>query len=298
MKKILLTLAVAVCCNAAAQNIQVDHATGRAAVSIPLGRVSCGTLDAPISLVYNGGGMKVAEGEGSAGIGWNLSAGGSIERELRGLPDYGASSAVAGLSTGSSPNCSDWGTIDALYTQDTEPDIFHYSAPGLSGSFVFDASGNIKLIPYDDLKIVKTTTGDEISKFEITNNRGVRYVFEAQPAVKRIAYPQAATISDFRREYMLFKSGVTFNSSWSLTHMYSSAGESLQFSYTGSSSNNKGVEPRKVIPSSTVTDLYTIVENVAAPSQPQERHLYNARYRTSIPLSPWLVNRIESTGPG
>src|SRR5690606_31162060 len=118
---------------------------------------------------------------GVCGVGWDLVAGGSISRVVKGLPDdYSGSgsdlrkgwfynniatdisnfSNTADLIAGGS--CSDETTaFNALssynYTVDTEPDIFHYNVAGLSGAFVFDQDLNIRLIPYRDITITYET---------------------------------------------------------------------------------------------------------------------------------------------
>lgn len=67
--------------------VPVDPFTGKAQVAIPIWTLKTNSIEAPIVLSNTGGGMKVTEGEGNAGIGWNVIAGGSVSREVRGLPD-------------------------------------------------------------------------------------------------------------------------------------------------------------------------------------------------------------------
>src|SRR6267142_1449718 len=65
----------------------VGYSTGSAQVNIPLYTVTNDALSVPISLSYNTSGIKVEEAATWVGLGWNLSAGGSITRIVRGLPD-------------------------------------------------------------------------------------------------------------------------------------------------------------------------------------------------------------------
>src|SRR5580704_13616630 len=70
--------------------IQVSPLTGAVNSSIPIWNISSGDISASIALSYTAGnGMKVNDLEGSAGMDWVLSVGGSasVNREVRGLPD-------------------------------------------------------------------------------------------------------------------------------------------------------------------------------------------------------------------
>src|SRR5262245_39359471 len=87
-KNFLWSMAMCVASAAAAQtDVQVDNVSGKAIVAIPIAKLTSGNLSANIAVGYSGGGLKVYEGEGSAGMSWSLSAGGAITRELNHLPD-------------------------------------------------------------------------------------------------------------------------------------------------------------------------------------------------------------------
>jgi len=157
----------------------VDPLTGRAIISVPLGSVSALDLSVSLGLSHHGGALKVNEGPGNAGMGWSASLGsGYVSREVRGLPDefnYAGDNRKGWLYTGQAQSIqtlaltagndlsqcynSDWAIIDAQlnnslgYVFDTEPDIFYFQAPGISGKFVFGTDGLPKLIPYQDLQI-------------------------------------------------------------------------------------------------------------------------------------------------
>lgn len=74
-------------CKAQSVAVEADPFTGTATVNIPLHAVRNGDVVMPISVVYVGTGLKVKSSDGSAGLGWNIVAGGEITRELRDLPD-------------------------------------------------------------------------------------------------------------------------------------------------------------------------------------------------------------------
>src|ERR1044072_2816051 len=68
--------------------VPVDNFTGVPSISIPVYTIQDGTLEFPISLDYHAGGIKVKEDASEVGLGWALSAGGSITSATRGRPDF------------------------------------------------------------------------------------------------------------------------------------------------------------------------------------------------------------------
>ena len=68
--------------------VGVDEYTGTAQVSIPLYALSSQSTAIPITVDYaDGRGVPVQEYATQVGLGWQLNAGGSISRVVRGLPD-------------------------------------------------------------------------------------------------------------------------------------------------------------------------------------------------------------------
>ena len=63
--------------------------TGAMFYSLPLYTYTDPDFTIPISLQYHYDGYKVAQHSGIVGLGWSLSAGGVITREIRGVPDEG-----------------------------------------------------------------------------------------------------------------------------------------------------------------------------------------------------------------
>lgn len=184
----------------------VNKATGIPDISIPIYTIKSGSLEFPINLSYHMGGIKVEEIASWVGLGWNLSAGGVINRVIRGIPDeatsYGWINRTAssgyntypvvkddGVSTNRYGNYDDYKELmesygfsdvvqyhyDLLYDiKDEASDIYQYSVGGLSGKFVYDFNKNLVQIPYSDNKIQR----DASNNITITDNKGVRYVFK------------------------------------------------------------------------------------------------------------------------
>src|SRR5688572_15350298 len=68
--------------------VGVNLYSGTAQVNIPICELSSRVLNVPVSLQYTAGrGVKVQDFATSVGLGWQLSAGGSISRVVRGFPD-------------------------------------------------------------------------------------------------------------------------------------------------------------------------------------------------------------------
>jgi YD repeat-containing protein len=270
----------------------VDLLTGRAQVSIPLWTISNADLSVPISIWHHGGALRVEEGEGSCGLGWNLSIGGAVYRQLRGLPDdykvaadnrrgwlfdsnAGSISSFTDLPDDNLSVCTDESSAYSFIhardsVKDTEPDIFSFSAPGLSGQFVFGTDGNPKLLVYQDLKIVVTKDANErITQFAITTNKGVTYTFANIENVTRKVFKKWPTyVSYFRTEYNYYQRPATFTGTWHLSTISSQAsGQTASFSYasTEAAQSNRFVI---TIGTDNVPDtLYSVRDLVDAPKQ-------------------------------
>lgn len=223
----------------------VDPLTGRASISIPLGGIGVQDVSVSASLAHHGGALKVNEGPGNAGMGWQIYVGGSVSREVRGLPDdyekvndtrrgwlqlinanatNNNATVIQNFTSTSdddlsvcSDEAADWSFINSLgYNYDTEPDVFYFSAPGLSGKFVFGADGNPKLIPYQDVSITVNKNSNTITGFVITTPQGMVYTFSAIAAMERKSYGVTNSTKN-----QLYQQALAFNSAWNITSILS-----------------------------------------------------------------------------
>ncbi|WP_276504403.1 hypothetical protein [Terrimonas pollutisoli] len=78
--------------------VPVDNFTGVPSISIPVYTIKDGTLEFPVSLQYHAGGIKVKEEASEVGLGWALSAAGSIVSIIRGHPDFAGAPYAPGFS--------------------------------------------------------------------------------------------------------------------------------------------------------------------------------------------------------
>ena len=171
-------------------DVPVNNHTGIPTIDIPLYTVQEGPLTVPISLSYHASGLKVLETACWVGAGWSLIAGGVISRTVRGAPDERMTSSVDNQQYG---YFSDYGyasynhytgTESQQFLQgkyDGEPDLFTFTAPGLSGKFYFRDDRVAIFEPEQNIKVdyVYTGTGS-IQSFVLTAPNGTRYHFGIQ----------------------------------------------------------------------------------------------------------------------
>lgn len=228
---------IALCCaHAVSISQSVDPLTGRAVVNLPLGSIGALDLTVPVAISHHGGSLQVAEGPGNVGMGWNLSLGGRIVREVRGLPDEINSGGKTGWLFNSNgqgvqalgPTTTYAALASYGFNKDTEPDVYYFSAPGLSGKFIFGGDGQIKLIPYQDLDI--TFSGGIIIK----TNTGLVYQFSSVETTTRqsFKFKNTVPVSQFITKYNQYLTPAVFISTWHLTSITSTAtGAVANFNY-------------------------------------------------------------------
>ncbi|MFN7655257.1 MAG: hypothetical protein ACK5PC_18590 [Cyclobacteriaceae bacterium] len=254
----------------------VDPLTGRAIIDLPLGGISAKDLSASVSLSHQGGALQVSQGPGNAGMGWNISFGGQITREVRGLPDeLNANGKTGWLYNGNAASIQGLGAtasysfISGLgYVKDSEPDIFYFSAPGISGKFLFGADGQIKLIPYQDLKI----TGSPAGTFTIQTNNGLLYTFSVQQSSTRqsVKVIDSGIIDHYLSAYNNYLTPVTYTSSWHLSSIASQiSNETMSFTYETGEEETGGelfkiIQPNPGVATTQADSLFSLQEKSSA----------------------------------
>jgi hypothetical protein len=242
--------------------IPVDMNSGSPSIQVPLWTVIDHDLADNVFLHYNPADLNLtAAVEPWCGAGWKNSGGGTLSRQVRGLPDdineitgllrkgwlYLNSSGTRvsmdiGSFTASANNsvsdCSDEAADNAKlgslgFIEDTEPDIYYFNGPGLSGSFVFEnaATPTIRLIPYQDVTVTYTTSASSIASFTIKTNDGTTYTYSTVATNTKTTSNIASGVVPLQADYQFYKNGVTYNSIWGLTQVLSASGAHLDYTY-------------------------------------------------------------------
>jgi hypothetical protein len=173
-------------------NYQVNLFTGIPDISIPLYEIKIGDLSVPITLNYHSSGIKVSDIASRVGLGWDLQAGGSITRKIKGMADeisgnyFSATptsmdrvKTVAEIATNTDEGLDYLNSVD-VGVYDVEPDIFSYSFPGHGGKFLFNQKNNYAplLIPYAPVSINMSTSLNNLS-LGMTDESGINYRFDS-----------------------------------------------------------------------------------------------------------------------
>lgn len=303
--------------------VNVNPLTGTANVTIPVFQINKGEVNVPINLSYNAVGVKPKDIEGSAGIGWYLSAGGQISRQLRGLPDDALKDnastpnpRLGWLATANnngtrisnftvsndnntstcSDETSDINYINSNFTgySDTEPDIFNVSAPGLSCQLVFDKSKKLQVLSYQDIQAyyVYNATDGLITSFVITNNKGTQYVFDIGELTTQKAVPFAGTpVTYFGNTYNQYQNGITFYNNWYLSSITDVNGNTVSFNYIDGIQRGSSNPVELFIGGSTTKSTqYTIQQSTT------QKILYSISNGKDQLVFQWLNNYYNSGG--
>jgi YD repeat-containing protein len=168
----------------------VGSFTGTVPTSIPLMTAGKGNLQIPITLNYAGMALKVEEIASSVGLGWSLSAGGSITRAMRGAPDDFPNIGYLYASDKPSNFNNDLGTDSSVFMAeevltnqlDLQPDLYYFSCNGLSGKFFFDEHRKVHIQSPTGVSIVPIFLsipgeGNPIMGWILTDTKGNKYYF-------------------------------------------------------------------------------------------------------------------------
>ncbi|MEO9802793.1 MAG: PKD domain-containing protein [Reichenbachiella sp.] len=228
-------------------NVNVDTHTGTGSVSIPIHSIQEGGFSVPISLGYSASGVRVTDVSGMVGMNWYLSAGGSISREVRGLPDdkattgwlhNGVGTIVENLVTTAGESTL-FQALEALdVADDTDPDIFYINTPFVSGQFFFDNNGKIKLQTHQDIRIhYDSTSTGAITWFTITDAGGIQYNFDLSDVMSEQVDFENPEVY-FKRMQEQYGTAVSYRTNWHLTSILLPNGSSIKFNYQTLSGNN------------------------------------------------------------
>lgn len=162
----------------------ISHYTGLPGISIPIYTIQQNGISIPVSLSYHARGVQISEVASRVGLGWALSYGGSISRQTRGIADedggygYLNNDYLLNFFSSSTKRTSVWNLYSNHNEYDFTPDLFHFSAGGVSGKFVIDQTDDqIILQEFDDIKVQYTIVSNKITQFILTDALGNKYYY-------------------------------------------------------------------------------------------------------------------------
>lgn len=151
----------------------ISYSTGTASISVPLMNWHVGNYLMSLGINATVSAIKKDEMPGFIGLGWTLSGGGFVSREIRGRPDE-----EFGVSLPENNNVSLAFLANLAHGQaDSEYDRYHYNFAGYSGTFIVKY-GQIIQLPQTDLKVERINIeSNGISDWKITTPDGAVYQF-------------------------------------------------------------------------------------------------------------------------
>ncbi len=272
-------------------DVPFTHSTGAAEYSVPIYELKGRRLTIPISLDYCSNGIRMDEIAGVAGLGWTLSAGGCITREVVYMPDeftdggfsysWPSASLLDSLEAHSTGQAAMSFLRDVAWNRiDTNSDRYSYSVLGLKGQFIIDPDGNVVQLQGDGVLIGYSTNSVGERTFTITGPDGTVYTFAARETGTRRDQWRESTYSTGQQVDW------TAATAWYLTKITSRDGtEEATFSYyDGGTWDRSTVTSSKTVSASPSTSTSGYDESYShdASSVRSEHHL---KLLTGISLS-------------
>ena len=178
-----------------AQRATINQATGTISYAVPLATLSEGPLALNLAASYSSSGHRVRDKGGNLGLGWHLSTGLSLTREIRGIPDDAAQGSWhQGIDVSTAGK-----RQEALEgKRDAEADIFRYQVIGAAGAFYVVNDGGspvIEQVPLTDNLIVPIVEAGTYVGFVITTPDGVSCTFGGIRNTNSVITPLTAMAS-------------------------------------------------------------------------------------------------------
>lgn len=235
--------------------IPVGKYTGSASITVPIYTIKTGGIEIPISLSYQGGGIKVEELPGWTGLGWSLNAGGVIAISTVGIPDFTPNYGflkhgydfLTFASLSESNKKAMWALIDNR-TLDTDLDNYFYNINGQSGKFLIDKTTMKAVsIPKNNLRIKLPDSTN--NRWEITDAQGNKYIFGIE---------ETLTAEEASHQH-------SSSSSYYLTKIITAKNEEINFHYQDYTNiyytRNSGVKEYHGAQSSSDCQTYMTLQN-------------------------------------
>jgi YD repeat-containing protein len=248
-------------------DLTVNTATGIPSINIPLYTFEMDGVSVPISISYNASGIKVGDLATSVGLNWSLEAGGQISRTVRGKADdfqgwFDPNFTYLSDAWFSSYDPDDpymWqrnmvghssGFPSMAKEHDHNPDLFSYSFPGYSGSFIHMPDSNWTIIKEknDGAKIIDWTEAEDLY--------GNTYYFGAATEKSNNKNYYGAN-GDYDSTDWEQSDGNIPVTSWKLNQITTKNGKEINFEYTDTNDFTYIIDPAE----NTITEGYSCSNN-------------------------------------
>ena len=240
-------------------NNAVDMNTGTLNVSVPIYTYSDNDFELPISVNYSSQGFHPGQQTGILGLGWFLNCGGTISREIKGVPDdhiafgnnnngflIGASFTEEDVMNIKKENL-DTETFNyyAINGCETTSDVYHFNFNGHSGTFHFDSSKQPRVYNtggnHGTYTITPVVESSELRGFVIKTGDGYEYTFGTE---NKLQQPNSVerSISGKLSDIAVFTLNNTSLSAhpivtWNLTKIKAPNGRTVTFEYQSIENN-------------------------------------------------------------
>lgn len=270
-------------------NTPVSLYTGSMDVSIPIYNYEDYEFNIPIALKYAFTGQKPNEPDGSFGLGWVLSTGGSITRQINHQPDDWDRNGIYGFLRiynykrevpllNSTSLCVNNSTdLYFLMDQDkieTEPDIFSFNFMGHSGKFIFWANKQIVVFDTDQpkgmYKIEPVMQNTKFYGFRIKTEDGYLYTFGCDSKLD---------VNDdiLYHNYSIGSDDAIYNGpqvAWPLVSIKSPSGRTVSFEYERADEYSKTAQPSSYLVESTLPSSNKPWTHLVQMNIQQQKSLY------------------------
>ncbi|MEQ9465806.1 MAG: hypothetical protein RLN88_00255 [Ekhidna sp.] len=151
--------------------VDADLLTGAVTANLPIHTIQTGSFNVPIGVSYGSNGLRVNSSAGDLGLSWQFNVGGSIYREIRGLPDEYKGDTITVIA-------------DSIYLYDNRVGWLHNSTAEDVGEMEFTAD--------DDYSTWTDEAGDyakleQLGKMDSVN--GTVEGMDAQPDIFHLNAP-------------------------------------------------------------------------------------------------------------
>lgn len=241
-------------------NNTVNRNTGTLSVNIPIYTYKDNDFELPLSATYCTQGFIPGQQSGILGLGWFLNCGGTVSRDIQGLPDdhtseNGTNGFLMGNNTYNEEQAMNitGGSLESeslrYYTiggRETTSDIYHFNFNGHSGTFHFDGNRQLHIYNTGGNHGTYTITpimpeNDELCGFAIKTGDGYEFTFGSTEIEERISSTERSIGGSLTGSsiFTFSKQGLTENPivTWNLTKIKAPNGRTVTFSYEQVPSN-------------------------------------------------------------